>query len=127
MRIGLKQLAQPQDLRQMRKTEGEPLGHEWAHATCTEPKTCSRCGETEGEPLDHETGEWIDEGIDYLTATRTMAIRCTRCSQILDSNESPVTSFLSEDVFLFPPMIYHVTLTAPFRQLIPLLKPQQEL
>lgn len=28
--------------------------HEWADATCTEPKTCTVCGETEGEPLGHK-------------------------------------------------------------------------
>lgn len=27
--------------------------HEWIEATCTQPKTCARCGETEGEPLGH--------------------------------------------------------------------------
>ena len=25
--------------------------HEWKEATCTEPKTCTKCGETEGEAL----------------------------------------------------------------------------
>ena len=39
------------------KTEGEPLGHTWTDATCTEAKTCSVCGETEGKPLGHT---WID-------------------------------------------------------------------
>ena len=37
--------------------------HEWQEATCTEPKTCSRCGETEGEALGH----------DYVDGY------CTRC------------------------------------------------
>jgi len=27
--------------------------HEWSDATCTAPKTCSKCGETEGEALGH--------------------------------------------------------------------------
>lgn len=31
--------------------------HEWEDATCTEPKTCSKCGETEGEALEHT---WIE-------------------------------------------------------------------
>ena len=33
------------------------LGHSWLDATCTAPKTCSKCGATEGEP----TGLHIDE------------------------------------------------------------------
>lgn len=35
------------------QTEGEALGHTWVEATCTEPKTCSVCGATEGEALGH--------------------------------------------------------------------------
>ena len=31
--------------------------HQWAEATCTEPKTCSQCGVTEGEALDHS---WLE-------------------------------------------------------------------
>jgi len=33
--------------------------HEWSEATCTEPKTCSKCGATEGEPTNHALGEWV--------------------------------------------------------------------
>lgn len=42
------------------ETEGAPLGHEWKDATCTKPKTCTRCGETSGQLADHrtETGEY---------------------------------------------------------------------
>ncbi len=31
--------------------------HQWTEATCTEPKTCTKCGETEGEALEHE---WVE-------------------------------------------------------------------
>ena len=31
--------------------------HEWKEATCTEPKTCSKCGETDGEVLGHNWQE----------------------------------------------------------------------
>ena len=34
-------------------TEGEKLGHSWKNATCTTPKTCSVCGTTEGKELGH--------------------------------------------------------------------------
>ena len=29
------------------------MGHSWQNASCTEPKTCTRCGQTEGNPLGH--------------------------------------------------------------------------
>ena len=31
--------------------------HEWLDATCTDPKTCEKCGETKGDALDHK---WKD-------------------------------------------------------------------
>ncbi len=42
-------------------TQSQPLvslGHFWAAATCTAPKTCSVCGATEGEALGHTWGDW---------------------------------------------------------------------
>ena len=33
--------------------------HEWVDATCTAPKTCSKCGETEGEALGHTYVEGV--------------------------------------------------------------------
>ncbi len=47
------------------------LGHDWADANCTAPKTCKRegCGITEGEALGHS----------WTTATCTDAKRCTTC------------------------------------------------
>lgn len=35
---------------------GHP-GHDWADATCTEPRTCNTCGVTEGRALGHSGGE----------------------------------------------------------------------
>lgn len=37
--------------------EGEALGHTWVEATCSAPKTCGVCGETEGEPVEHT---WVE-------------------------------------------------------------------
>lgn len=39
------------------ETEGEALGHTWVEATCEEPKHCSVCGLTEGEALGHKFTE----------------------------------------------------------------------
>lgn len=36
--------------------EGNALGHNWRNPTCTVPKTCSRCNTTEGNALGHDWG-----------------------------------------------------------------------
>ena len=38
-------------------TEGEPIAHNWADATCAAPKTCKGCGATDGEKLAHTGGK----------------------------------------------------------------------
>ncbi len=37
----------------------EACDHEWQDATCTTPKTCTKCSETEGEALKHAGGEVV--------------------------------------------------------------------
>ena len=49
----------------------DKLGHKWADATCTTPKTCSVCGTTEGDALNHTGG----------TATCTTQAVCSVCGQ----------------------------------------------
>ncbi len=73
------------------------LGHEWAFATCTSPKTCSRCGTTAGSPLGHQetsdscTNEWTCSrcgetfsalGHDWKDATCTAPRTCSRCGAV---------------------------------------------
>ena len=43
------------------ETEGLSLGHTWRDATCTEPRTCAVCKATQGEPLGHT---WVDRTVD---------------------------------------------------------------
>ena len=50
-------------------TEGEPIGHTWKDATCTEAKTCTACVMTEGEPTGHT----------WKHATCTEPKTCTIC------------------------------------------------
>lgn len=45
------------------------MKHEWKEATCTEPKTCVKCGETEGSELSH----------DWQAETCTKPQWCTVC------------------------------------------------
>ena len=80
------------------------LGHDWADATCTAPKTCSRCGATEGNALGHDfadvwssdaSGHWhacsrcdAKDGEaahtpDREAATETDPIKCSECDYII--------------------------------------------
>ena len=43
------------------ETEGVANGHKWKAATCTTPKTCETCGKTEGEALGHK---WVDRTLE---------------------------------------------------------------
>ncbi len=52
---------------------GGPIGHDWVDATCTTPKTCSRCGKTTGSNLGHR---WV-EG-DCFTKTTCSVCGTTR-------------------------------------------------
>ena len=51
-------------------TEGDALGHSWQDADCITPKTCSRCAATDGNPLGHHWSE----------ATCSAPKTCTFCA-----------------------------------------------
>lgn len=51
-------------------TEGNAAGHSWKDATCTAAKTCTKCGATEGSASGHS---WKD-------ATCTAPKTCSKCS-----------------------------------------------
>lgn len=58
------------------------LGHDWAEATCTTPKTCKRdnCGITEGNTLGHTASNWMfDKDNHWKVCT------VTECGIKLDS------------------------------------------
>lgn len=80
------------------------LGHDWVAATCTAPKTCSRCDATEGTPLGHDfadvwssdaSGHWhacsrcdakdgeATHTPDREAATETDPIKCSECDYII--------------------------------------------
>jgi len=52
-------------------TEGEALGHSWHSATCETPETCGRCGETNGSALGH----------NWQAATCLAPKTCSTCLQ----------------------------------------------
>ena len=43
------------------------LGHDWAAADCTTPKTCKRsgCNKTSGAPLGHSPSDWLIDGEEH--------------------------------------------------------------
>ncbi len=53
------------------ETEGEALGHSFADATCQAPKTCTVCGTTEGEKAEHS----------WTGATCTTPKTCSKCGE----------------------------------------------
>ena len=68
-------------------TEGTALGHAWKDATCTAPKTCNTCGATEGDPLGHSEGtEWkYDSENHWHTCT------VAGCGVVIDSSKAAHT------------------------------------
>ena len=76
----------PKTCSRCEKTEGEALEHQWEAATCKAPKTCDTCGLTEGEPLPHTPGEWTTFLTEYVTAKNLMIQQCRDCGEILDEN-----------------------------------------
>ncbi len=54
-------------------------GHKWKDATCTAPKTCSRCGTKSGSALGHKYGEGKVTKEPTCTAEGEKTYTCTRC------------------------------------------------
>jgi len=62
--------------------------HSWAEATCTTPKTCTKCGETEGAPVGHTPGELVISAVDTEKLTMTQELPCARCGEVLETKDS---------------------------------------
>lgn len=65
------------------KIIGKALGHDFADATCTEPKKCRRegCGKTEGEALGHSFTNYVAKNDATCTADGTKVAKCDRCDE----------------------------------------------
>ena len=77
--------------------------HEWVDATCTAPKTCSKCQETEGEALGHTEGEWELTETDVVNTVEISKKCCTVCGTELDSKETKIDKLHDDTFFLFSP------------------------
>lgn len=53
--------------------------HKWTEATCTEPKTCERCGETEGTALGHTFSEYTVAKEPTCTENGSKEAVCSVC------------------------------------------------
>ena len=58
---------------------GDACIHDWADATCTEPKTCKLCGETEGDALGHAWSDWTVTINPTCEADGEKTRSCSRC------------------------------------------------
>lgn len=76
--------------------------HEWADATCTQPKTCTKCGVTEGDALGHSWGDWEIEKEATVTKSGTKIKTCSRCGETqTESYETEI--FFADGYFLLSP------------------------
>lgn len=60
-------------------TTGYALLHSWTNATCTAPKTCDRCGTTTGSALSHSWADEFDFGEELSCGEYP---KCTRCGAV---------------------------------------------
>lgn len=65
------------------ETEGEALGHSWEEATCEKPKTCSRCNATEGEALGHSVTDWNIDKEATCAEEGSKSGQCTVCKKTI--------------------------------------------
>ena len=76
--------------------------HEWKEATCTTPRTCTKCGETEGEPLGHDA-VWETVSADRVAGTRSVRLKCAVCGEVLETKEEDLDTVVEDGHFTFTP------------------------
>lgn len=64
--------------------------HTWTEATCTTPKTCTKCHQTEGNALGHEYGEFVETKAPTCTVAGEKTKTCSRCGAT-ESESIPAT------------------------------------
>lgn len=84
--------------------------HDWQDATCTKPKTCSKCGEIKGNALGHIPGEMKIEKEPTIFSDGKKVKRCTRCDEILSTETTHLESFVKNGKFIFTPNEFSIIL-----------------
>ena len=69
-------------------TEGEAAGHDWADATCVTAKTCKTCNEVTGLPVGHA---WVE-------ATCSTPKTCSNCGETVGSPAAHLNDIVLEGV-----------------------------
>lgn len=55
--------------------------HQWVEATCTTPRTCSKCEMIEGDPLGHQMGTWQTSKEATCAEAGLEVAQCTVCGE----------------------------------------------
>lgn len=63
--------------------------HQWEEASCTAPKTCTKCGETEGDAAGHTSHSLIVSAVDTENLTMTQDLPCDVCGEIIETKTAP--------------------------------------
>ena len=71
-------------------TEGKAAGHSWKDATCSAPKTCSKCGATEGSAAGHNWGEWKDNSSYWRNPCTEDGIERRTCKNCYEQEEQVI-------------------------------------
>ncbi len=80
--------------------------HDWTESTCTSPKACLLCGDTEGEALEHNVSENNEWNIDYDKAVNIKELTCSRCEEVVETQEEPITTFIERKCFTIYPYAF---------------------
>lgn len=59
--------------------------HQWQEATCTTPKTCTKCAQTEGEAAGHNAQTWVVTSVNTAGLTMTRELPCATCGEVMDT------------------------------------------
>lgn len=96
---------EPKTCEKCGETEGGALGHRWIDATCTEPKTCSRCSETQGAALGHLIIDWTIDTQPTCTQAGSQHGTCARCGKTVTESIPTVAHTEGEWVVTSEPIV----------------------
>ena len=77
-------------------TEGSALGHSWKEATCTDPKTCTRCGKTEGSAKGHNY-KWVTTKEAAVGVEGLKENKCTVCGHVDGTETIPALADVGQE------------------------------